>query len=74
MRYAVDKINGKIATLECIEDGSKINILLINIPFKIKESDILLYDGKSYYKDDEFKKNRLKRILEKMKKLKGELK
>ena len=72
MRYAVDKIDGKIATLESIEDGSKIYTSLINIPFEIKESDILLYDGKSYLKDDEFKNDRLKKILEKMEKLKNE--
>lgn len=71
MKYAVDKIENEVATLENIIDGSKINILVNDIPFNIRESDILVFNGKNYIKDDSEKNKRLKEIREKMSRLKN---
>lgn len=71
MKYAVDKIENEVATLENIMDGSKINILVNDIPFNIRESDILVFDGENYIKDDSEKNKRLKEIRDKMSKLKN---
>lgn len=71
MKYAVDKIENEVATLENIMDGSKINILVNDIPFNIRESDILVFNGENYIKDDSAKNKRLKEIRDKMSKLKN---
>lgn len=69
MKYAVDKIEDNIVTLENIIDGSKRNILLKDITFNIIEGDILVFNGKKYIKDDNLKNERLKKIQEKMNRL-----
>lgn len=69
MKYAVDRINNEVATLESIIDGSKINIMIKDIPFDIKEGDILVFDGEKYFKDDKLKNERIKNIREKMNRL-----
>ena len=69
MKYAVDRINNEVATLESIIDGSKINIMIKDISFDIKEGDILVFDGKKYFKDDKLKNERIKNIREKMNRL-----
>ena len=69
MKYAVDRIDNEVATLESIIDGSKINILIKDIPFDIKEGDILVFDGEKYFKDDKLKNERIKNIREKMNRL-----
>lgn len=69
MKYAVDKIEDNIVTLENIIDGSKKNILLKDITFNIIEGDILMFNGKKYIKDDNLKNERLKKIQEKMNRL-----
>lgn len=72
MKYAVDKIEDNIVTLENISDCSITNIDKNIIGYEVKEGDILLFDGKKYIKDDLSKEERIKRIREKMMKLKGE--
>mgnify|MGYP004696413759 FL=1 len=69
MKYAVDRIDNEAATLESIIDGSKINIMIKDIPFDIKEGDILVFDGEKYFKDDKLKNERIKNIREKMNRL-----
>lgn len=69
MKYAVDRIDNEVATLESIIDGSKINIMIKDISFDIKEGDILVFDGEKYFKDDKLKNERLKNIREKMNRL-----
>lgn len=69
MKYAVDRINNEVATLESIIDGSKINIMIKDISFDIKEGDILVFDGEKYFKDDKLKNERIKNIREKMNRL-----
>ncbi len=69
MKYAVDRIDNEVATLESIIDGSKINIMIKDIPFDIKEGDILVFDGEKYFKDDKLKNERIKNIREKMNRL-----
>ena len=69
MKYAVDRINNEVATLESIIDGSKTNIMIKDIPFDIKEGDILVFDGEKYFKDDKLKNERIKNIREKMNRL-----
>lgn len=69
MKYAVDRIDNEVATLESIIDGSKINIMIKDISFDIKEGDILVFDGEKYFKDDKLKNERIKSIREKMNRL-----
>lgn len=69
MKYAVDRINNEVATLESIIDGSKTNIMIKDIPFDIKEGDILVFDGEKYFKDDKLKNERIRNIREKMNRL-----
>lgn len=69
MKYAVDRINNEVATLESIIDGSKTNIMIKDIPLDIKEGDILVFDGEKYFKDDKLKNERIKNIREKMNRL-----
>lgn len=69
MKYAVDRIDNEVATLESIIDGSKINIMIKDISFDIKEGDILVFDGEKYFKDDKLKNERIKNIREKMNRL-----
>ena len=73
MKYAVDKIEDNIVTLENIIEGSKKNILLKDITFNIIEGDILMFNGKKYIKDDNLKNERLKKIQEKMNRLRKDI-
>lgn len=70
MKYSVDKIEDNVVTLENISDCTIINIDKNIIDYEVEEGDILLFDGKNYIKDDLTKEERIKRIREKMMKLK----
>lgn len=75
MKYAVDKIEGDIATLENIETGELIIIDDTNIlPIGVKEKDILRCENNEYKKDELSKEERIKIIREKMNLLKNEKK
>lgn len=73
MRYAVDKIEDDIVVLESLTDKKIINVSAHAIKLKISEGDILLFDGKRYYLDDDEKQKRLNRIKSKMERLKNDL-
>ncbi len=69
MKYVIDKIENGIALLENTKDGNKLEIDIKKLPSNIKENDVLDYDGKSYVIDNTEKEKRIKRIREKMDKL-----
>lgn len=70
MKFAVDRIEDNIVVLENIENNEIINVKKEDLPKEIKELDIIMYDGKTYLLDDDEKINRIRRIKEKMEKLK----
>ena len=73
MKYSVGKIENEIGLLENIDDKSKLEVNVTVLPSNVKENDILFYDGKKYMFDENETELRIKRIREKMKKLKGEI-
>ena len=68
MKYAVDKIEDNIALLENIETKEKKEINITNM--KIKEGDILVYIDGVYVVDVKERENRLKKLREKLDRLK----
>lgn len=73
MKFAVDRIEEDIVVLENIENNKVINVKRRCLPKKIKELDIVIYDGKDYVLDDSERLNRIKRIKEKMGNLRNEI-
>ena len=69
MKYAVDKIENDIVLLENIKDGIKKEVNKKDLPNGVKETDILSYNGNAYVFDNDEKEKRLKRIKEKMNRL-----
>ena len=69
MKYAIDKIENDVALLENIKDGSKKEVNIKDLPSNVIETDILSYDGKTYALDNDEKELRIKKIREKMEKL-----
>lgn len=69
MKYAIDKIENDVALLENIKDGSKKEVNIKDLPSNVIETDILSYDGKTYALDNDEKELRIRRIREKMEKL-----
>ena len=69
MKYAIDKIENDVALLENIKDGSKKEVNIKDLPSNVIETDILSYDGKTYTLDNDEKELRIRRIREKMEKL-----
>lgn len=70
MKYIVDRIENDIAVLESFSDKKIINVPLENIKINISEGDVLIFDGKNYTLNSGEKEDRLKIIMEKMKRLK----
>ena len=68
MKYAVDKIEDNIALLENLETKEKKEIDISNM--KIKEGDILVYIDGVYVVDIKERENRLKKLREKLDRLK----
>lgn len=62
MKYAVDKIENEIITIENIESGIKKEIHISKLPDSIKEGTILVYKNNKYYLDLIEEKIRKKRI------------
>ena len=52
MKYAVDKIEENIVTLESLDTKEKKEVLLRVLPSNIKEGTILTYENEVYKKDD----------------------
>jgi hypothetical protein len=71
MKYAVDRIENNIAILENIEDKNIIEISLDLLPNGVKEKDILKLENENYVLDNDEKEERLRRIKEKMERLKN---
>jgi len=72
MKYAIDRIeNEKIVVLENLETREITNISIDNLPVEVKEGSILKYVDNQYFLDDDEKEARLKRIQEKLDKLKN---
>jgi len=51
MKYAVDKIEENIVTLESLDTKEKKEVLLEVLPSNIKEGTILTYENEIYKKD-----------------------
>lgn len=71
IKFAVDRIEEDIVVLENIENNKIINVKKECLPKEIKELDVVIYDGKNYVLDDTERLNRIKRIKEKMEKLRN---
>lgn len=69
MKYVIDKIENKIALLEDVLHGIKKEVSTDELPFGIKENDVLIYDGNSYVIDEKEKEKRIRMIRQKMEKL-----
>ena len=69
MMYSVDKIENDVATIENILTKELINVKQKDLPNNVKEKDILMYDGNSYILDVSLKEERLKKLKDKMEKL-----
>lgn len=70
MKYAVDRIENNIAVLENLSDGSILKIKVNLLPTGITERDIVVKSENSFLLDLKEKDNRLRRIREKMDRLK----
>ncbi len=71
MKYSVDKIENNIVTIESLEDKTKKEILLEELPENIKEGTILTYENEVYKKDEvleEQRKSSLKSRFDKLRK------
>ena len=68
MKNAVDKIEENIAVIENLETKEKKEINITNM--KIKEGDILVYIDGVYVVDVKGRENRLKKLREKLDRLK----
>lgn len=58
MKYAVDKIENNIVLLESLEDKSKKEVLLTELPKNIREGTILTYENEIYTKDEVLEQQR----------------
>ena len=70
MKYAVDSITDNIVTLENIYTKKIIYEDISKFSFNVKEKDIVKKENDEYFLDDDEKEKRIKRIKEKMEKLK----
>ena len=70
MKYAVDRIEGDIVILQDLETKEIIEIEKELIKEDINDGDILIYENDTYKKDENTKEERLKKIQEKLDRLK----
>ena len=70
MKYAVDKIEENIVTLESLDTKEKKEVLLEVLPFNIKEGTILTYENSVYKKDEVLEQQRRTSIQDKFNRLK----
>ena len=52
MKYAVDRIINNLAVLESLEDQTKKEVLISELPMNLKEGNILTYENDTYIKDE----------------------
>ena len=69
-KYIVDRIEGDYLVLEDMSNKQVTNLNLNQVDFKVKEGDVLLYDGELYTKDEETREEREASIKEKFERLK----
>ena len=69
-KYAVDRIEGKFAVLENI-DNREIKLVELFLLPVVKEKDILVYKDGFYMQDNKERRKRLKLIEDKLNKLKN---
>lgn len=72
MKYAVDRIEEKYAILQNLDTGEMLETKLEDIGIEIKEGDILIFKENKFTLDMDEKEARIKRIQEKMNRLKKE--
>lgn len=70
MKYAVDKIEENIVTLESLDTKEKKEVLLEVLPSNIKEGTILTYENSVYTKDEVLEQQRRTSIQDKFNRLK----
>lgn len=70
MKYAVDKIEENIVTLESLDTKEKKEVLLEVLPSNIKEGTILTYENSVYKKDEVLEQQRRTSIQDKFNRLK----
>ena len=62
MKYAVEKIEEDIVVLESLEDRTKKEVQISELPKNIKEGNILTYENELYKKDEELERQRRETI------------
>lgn len=62
MKYAVEKIEEDIVVLESLEDRTKKEVQISELPENIKEGNILTYENELYKKDEELERQRRETI------------
>ena len=70
MKYAVDKIEENIVTLESLDTKEKKEVLLEVLPSNIKEGTILTYENSVYKKEEVLEQQRRTSIQNKFNRLK----
>ena len=58
-QYDLDRLEGKMAVL-VDENGRSLNVPVKKLPKKAREGDILIYDGKTFSRDEKAAKAALK--------------
>ena len=66
MRFLVERIEDDIASLENMETGDITNFNISEIPFKILEGDVLIFENDTWSQDFEEKEETHERIKNKM--------
>ena len=72
IKYSVDEIEGDDVILQNIETLERRVVNKSQIDFDINGTDIIIYDGIKYYKDEIETENRINYLMEKMNKLRIE--
>lgn len=62
MKYAVEKIEEDIVVLELLEERTKKEVQISELPENIKEGNILTYENELYKKDEELEQQRRETI------------
>lgn len=70
MKYSIDKIECDIATLENIQDGTKIDINIEKLPSDIKEGSIIIENSDGFILDVDEEELRRQKMQERFNKLK----
>ena len=71
MKYVVDHIIDNIVVLENIENKEIVEVEKKDIPFSVKEGNVVVRDGNNYYLDKELENKRRKQLQEKLNSIKG---